>query len=622
MGAPADLAGPLGHVGQAVARTNMVVYRGCSWPAPTPKNTKTPTNEPLLFAIAHHRMAGHISGLAHFRFVCSGCGLLASKVGLRGEQWKDWSHHRWNNALRCVHKMGLSKVKFERTMCLNLGYGPWHGHSHWHTLREAFFEYHRSSSHQCPLLQLLIERIAKQRHRGELPSDFGTEDFAKRLWDDLPHSQYWGGIKNEVKLNRFFSFCGRSRELRPDEGVLLLSLLYIGINRRWFQGIDDTPLCSSPKALDFSKIPEAARAPLSRTPASASSAQSSSASSSTTAPSRGAVVSSSGAASVGGAGLAASDRAVAAAASVAPPAKTTMARSNDEVDNAARKIENTMHACRLSLANPAMERLAVLIDEVPRPLEVRHSLEMTTLETQSGLLRWHCLMSNGEFTEPLVELARSLESPEVLRKMGFRDAREVHQDSAEMQEEGVMATIVASFVRMLIATELQSLRTFYDRPPGRFAALLHESEDARQFALEYCKQLFDALLFFEHQALEDRWIADYVSKLVWPANTWVRETLIGLSGCNFDRLPEDIAENLQHSFRGFGRTIAAENTFGAWSELSQRSSKTKRVGRSIRWFHAHQEPGARGERQEGDACASGRKGRVHEPQEEYHQQLV
>ena len=152
-------------------------------------------------------------------------------------------------------------MKIARTMCMNLRYGPWHGHAHWHTLKEAFREYHRSSSHKCPLFQLLLERLAKQRNDGELPSDFGTEDFAMRLWDDLPSSKYWGGVKNEVKLNRFFSFCGRSREFRPDHGVLLLTLLYIGINRGWFQGIDDTPLCGPPKKLDLSTIPATARAP-------------------------------------------------------------------------------------------------------------------------------------------------------------------------------------------------------------------------------------------------------------------------------------------------------------------------------------------------------------------------
>lgn len=134
---------------------------------------------------------------------------------MRDEQWKDWSRRRWNNAIACFHNLGLSKVKIERTMCLNLRFGPWHGRSHWRS----------SGTYDCPLFQFLVERIARQRHGGGLPSDYGSEDFAKKLWQELPFSQYWGGIKNEVKLNRFFSFCGRSRELQVDEGVLLLTLL-------------------------------------------------------------------------------------------------------------------------------------------------------------------------------------------------------------------------------------------------------------------------------------------------------------------------------------------------------------------------------------------------------------
>lgn len=464
--------------------------------------------------------------------------LRPPEVGLRGEQWKDWSYRRWNSVIMCYHKLGLSKVKIERTMYLNLRFGSWHGHSHWHTLREAFLEYHRSSSSECPLFQLVMERIVRQRYGGDLPGDYGTVEFSKQLWESLPSSQYWGGIKNEVKLNRFFSFCGRSRELRPDDGVLLLTLLYIGITKGWFHGVDDTPLCAMPKTIDFDAIPSSATAP----PASSSAA-----SASTTAASSGASSSSSGP-SRQASGLAnargghpkpsASAKAISSAAASAPPAKTTMQAANQDVKKAARKVECTMYTCLLALANSTTERLAAMMDEVPRPLEEVHSKEMTIHKTQAGLLRWHTMMANGEFTAPLIELASLPRSARCCRLLGFRDSNELMEpDSAELVEEEIMSSTMVDLVRMLISTELQSLRTFHDRLPGRFAAPLHDDESARKHASDFCAQLYDSIAFFEKVALEDDWVADYVSKLIWPANTWVRETLFALDECRFHARP-------------------------------------------------------------------------------------
>lgn len=120
-----------------------------------------------------------------------------------------------------------------------------------------------------------------------------------------------------------------------------------------------------------------------------------------------------------------------------------------------------------------------------------------------------------------------------------------------------MATTLTNLAWMLISTELQSLRALHDRLPGRFAALLHEDEGARRAAVAFCEQVYDAVTFFEKVAFDDDWVSDYLSKLVWPANTRARETLIGLDECHFKRAPEDIRTNLEHSFTGFGRAIPA-----------------------------------------------------------------
>jgi len=521
-----------------------------------------------------------------------GLQLCSLQVGLRGEQWKDWSHRRWNNVLLSMHRAGLGRVKIERTMCMNLRFGPWHGHSHWHTMHEAFLEYHRSSSHRCPLFQLLMERIARQRNGGVLSSDFGSEEFAKGLWDSLPKASYWGGIKNEVKLNRFFSFCGRSREFRPDEGTVLLALLYIGINKGWFSGVDDTPLCNASKRVDLDSVVASAEAPTSSAAPMASRATTSSASASSRSTMAVAVAVASRADGPSrSAGDSASSSAIGAAAAVPPQAKTTMKRANEEVDKAARKVVSTMLTCLMALANSTTEKLWAFLDEIPRPLEEAHSIEMTVHKTQAGLLRWHSQMAAGEFTGPLEAMIALVRSPSGCRRLGFCDSSEVQDpESADMAEQTLLAETCFKFTRLLVATELQSLRTLCGRPPGRFAALLHESEDTRKAALAWCKKLYEDLTYFEKVALEDDWVSDFLAKLIWPMNTWARETLIGLDECNFARIPDDIRQNLEESFRGFGRTIPAENTFGAWSELGDRSSKTKRVGRALRWYHALASP--------------------------------
>jgi hypothetical protein len=125
---------------------------------------------------------------------------------------------------------------------------------------------------------------------------------------------------------------------------------------------------------------------------------------------------------------------------VPPQVKTTMKRANEEVDKAARKVVSTMLTCLMALANSTTEKLWAFLDEIPRPLEEAHSIEMTVHKTQAGLLRWHSQMAAGEFTGPLEAMIALVRSPSGCRRLGFCDSSEVQDpESADMAEQTLLA---------------------------------------------------------------------------------------------------------------------------------------------------------------------------------------
>lgn len=300
-----------------------------------------------------------------------------------------------------------------------------------------------------------------------------------------------------------------------------------------------------------------------------------------------------------------------APSAAAPLEKVSMRSANEEVDKTARKVENTMYTCLLALSNTATERLHCMMSHMTQPLEEAHSMEMTIHKTQAGLLEWHINMAVGDFVAPLQATFAQLQCESTLVRLGFI-GKLADPESAMMAEETLMAEISAKLSRMLVAAGLQSLRTFCDRPPGKFAGLLHRDGEVRSKCLEWCRALYDAMTYFEEVAASgDRWVRDFLAKLTFTSNSWVRETLVALDEVQFQRVPGRCGEELVGLLSGLRQDHPGGEHLRCLGGAGRQELEDKTRWEGPSMVPCHQLPGVGRERAQAYAGPPGGQGGGH-----------
>ena len=161
---------------------------------------------------------------------------------LRGWFWLDTSHRRHNGVTDTFAACGLSWVRREMGFLASVGTGPWLGAGHFGTMSEALREFTQNMTWQDPLFMELYPRIVASQCQGQLPLTYGTQAHMQEVFSSSGDSTVARNAGEKVKLGRWFRFSLRYRQLSPSLGVLLLALVYIGITRKWWKSVDDSPL--------------------------------------------------------------------------------------------------------------------------------------------------------------------------------------------------------------------------------------------------------------------------------------------------------------------------------------------------------------------------------------------
>ena len=239
-----------------------------------------------------------------------------------------------------------------------------------------------------------------------------------------------------------------------------------------------------------------------------------------------------------------------------------MRTSNEHVQALRIKCVNNFHLATEIYQQRWSRTLLLGICECVRPIEERHSIDISTMKTQSGRLRWNVQMASGENLEYIVQTHNIFTNQDLLLNMGLV-ACGGHVSEALMPPTMAQDVLDALFTfwRSLAALEIAFARSYSECMPAMAFTQLAYDAPVRRQGMENMKQLWERLQKAEAQMPEYPFLYDFLHRLDWPVNLWCRELLLTAAECNFTVLPENILQELQDASRGVSSTKTVEDSF-------------------------------------------------------------
>jgi hypothetical protein len=464
--------------------------------------------------------------------------LLYLDWGVRGSFHNDPHHRRWDNCVNAMNQCGCNMVKMEASVVFSFTTGPWHNCGNFGNLKDAMDQWGRSCTHDDPLFQFMYPKIVRDLHEGRLPEGFGSEEHRLSVWKALPEHIVFLQKGMRTKLNRWYQLLQKCKTFRPYRSMVMAVLMYVGIHRGWWHGVEDTPC--------FAHEPSSGASAVAARPQA------------TEAPSQAAVKSSG---SVG----------------------RSVRLSNEGVKTLRDHCQGGMHLACTILGMEETWALMSGMAAIAGPSHEEHSKTVTILKTKKGTLDWKCSMAAEHHWQYLQDTMDMLFDRGLMLKLGL-----VSYEGGPTQSlfDDVVATRVSAtlmdFARLLLAKEITFYRTYSEDLPSRFASLVHTSADCRAAGAKWVRDAFEVVTGAEAAAFDDPWLQDYIANMLWPRNTWVREVCISLAEMDWQALPHAVAEEVRHANMGPATSVEEELAFNN-CRRNMDSSRTGKLGRKAVW---------------------------------------
>ena len=139
----------------------------------------------------------------------------------------DPSHRNWNDLKMAISSAGLWDAVLLWGVVFSVNYGPFESAGWWMQAKEAAKDYSDHSSVDCPLLQALLPRIAKE---SGCPERLGDPGYAQEVLDTLWAQRAFLQKGPKLALARWLSWMHCWSFWERQMGIRLLGLLYLGIN--------------------------------------------------------------------------------------------------------------------------------------------------------------------------------------------------------------------------------------------------------------------------------------------------------------------------------------------------------------------------------------------------------
>eukprot|EP00971_Amphidinium_carterae_P077754 1537392-Amphidinium_carterae.1 len=149
-------------------------------------------------------------------------------------------HNDWGLALKY---MGLSTVKAAGQVALKMRAAPW-ASCHFHgLLRDYSTQHFRVHTERTPLFDLLYDDMSRSfEYSGNIQAERESDHALQSCWSACSSALGCASVGSRVKLSRWFQHEQRSREVLKDRWPLVYILLCMGIEKKWWSCVEQSPL--------------------------------------------------------------------------------------------------------------------------------------------------------------------------------------------------------------------------------------------------------------------------------------------------------------------------------------------------------------------------------------------
>jgi hypothetical protein len=161
-------------------------------------------------------------------------------MGIHGTFENDPWHRCWDDLLNATTAAGLSWQVVNGIFLWNLGIGPWEGMSFYQELRSTASRFFATCDTNNVLFQALYPDIVRDLKMHSI--DEGTPEHMARVFEAMKTCTVFHRRGKKVKKKRFMSWIDEGIAKLPESSVLLLVLLFRGIQMGWWTSFADCPL--------------------------------------------------------------------------------------------------------------------------------------------------------------------------------------------------------------------------------------------------------------------------------------------------------------------------------------------------------------------------------------------
>ena len=428
---------------------------------------------------------------------------------------------------------------------MNMLTGPWNSNAFFNILRGAASDKESRGTLRI-MCDLLYDDICHDR--GYTSLDKGSPEHMDMVFGGLVSTPILARRGPRVRLLRWFAWFRRAREFQKHLHELLAVLLTVGLKRKWWKNIAETPLYSSRhlEEVDYDCEGDAAEqlepsAAVEQVPGP-------------------------------------DDQGVANALG---HWRETMKGSTEDLKRIRSTCKNGMHFAAQVTANRVQCRLFRMISLVFEPIVEWFDLDLTKSKTQRGVQESRQELCLRGLDRVLEKVLATLYSPVALLELSFAAGEPELVAGQREEDRNIAMSMMSLVVNVLSNFQLEAMASQASLPKY-FYLLSHPSSAVVSSALLKLQSWWATWCTLERQALSNPAVAGFLDNLFWTRLVWVREVMVELAEYDFQIVPAHLHEELLAFSVALPGTKLVEDVIGDVKGTAG-SSSSGRISDASRW---------------------------------------
>ena len=216
-----------------------------------------------------------------------------------------------------------------------------------------------------------------------------------------------------------------------------------------------------------------------------------------------------------------------------------------------------------------------------QPIEVRRSTDITKFRTQMGRYDMNVELASKQGLRYIIDTCHIWWDHDLFVNMGV-----VGNGGAECTlDEAIARQVLLSlfgFWRNFVALEICLAQLHSSHMPGLAFTQLHRDEDRRKEGMSSMKALWEKLELAGRFAQKDAKVEELLRDLEWPSSTWCRELMVAAAECHWERLPDDMLQQVADAAKVVSSSKPIEDSFN-FCRLQTEGVRNGKLGPKAMW---------------------------------------